>query len=72
MQGMSGVPTRRLGGAWACWRTYRTRLHEQLRRVFERQRQRAALGRLDERLLRDVGLTREQARREVAKPPWRD
>ena len=40
--------------------------------VYARQRQRAALARLDERLLRDVGLTVDQARREAAKPPWRD
>lgn len=37
----------------------------------ERNRQRRALGELDDRLLRDVGLTRAAARRECAKPFWR-
>lgn len=37
----------------------------------ERARQRAALASLDERLLADVGLTREQARQEIRKPFWR-
>jgi uncharacterized protein YjiS (DUF1127 family) len=37
----------------------------------ERVRQREALKRLDDRLLDDVGLSREQARRETAKPFWR-
>jgi uncharacterized protein YjiS (DUF1127 family) len=36
-----------------------------------RARQRKALKRLDDRLLDDVGLSREQARRETAKPFWR-
>lgn len=44
----------------------------QLRWVVARQRQRHALARLDARLLRDVGLSVEQARAEAAKPPWRD
>ena len=35
-----------------------------------RIRQRRALARLDDRLLRDVGLSRDQARREAAKPFW--
>jgi uncharacterized protein YjiS (DUF1127 family) len=37
----------------------------------ERVRQREALKRLDDRLLDDVGLSREQARREAAKPFWK-
>ena len=37
----------------------------------ERVHQREALKRLDDRLLDDVGLSREQARRETAKPFWR-
>ena len=37
---------------------------------FERGRQRRALAELDDRLLRDIGVTFEQARREAAKPLW--
>lgn len=36
-----------------------------------RRRQRQALAELDQHLLDDVGLTREQARREAGKPFWR-
>ncbi|MCP5306738.1 MAG: DUF1127 domain-containing protein [Chromatiaceae bacterium] len=49
--------------AIAWWQVVRT--------VADRQRQRAALARLDARLLRDVGITPEQARREAGKAPWR-
>lgn len=37
----------------------------------ERRRQRWALARLDDALLRDVGLTRHDVRLEVEKPFWR-
>lgn len=37
----------------------------------ERGRQRSALARLDDHLLRDIGRSREQAARECAKPVWR-
>lgn len=40
--------------------------------VCERQRQRRALARLDERLLRDVGIRADQARAEAGKLPWQD
>jgi uncharacterized protein YjiS (DUF1127 family) len=36
-----------------------------------RARQRRALARLEPDLLRDIGITPEQARREAAKPSWR-
>ena len=36
----------------------------------ERSRQRMALAELDDRLLRDIGVTSAQARREAAKPFW--
>jgi len=36
-----------------------------------RRRQRLDLGDLDDRLLGDIGLTREEARRECAKRFWR-
>lgn len=39
---------------------------------FARWKQRRALARLDGRLLEDIGVTREQANREAAKPFWRD
>jgi uncharacterized protein YjiS (DUF1127 family) len=37
----------------------------------ERSRQRRALADLDDRLLRDIGLTRDEARRECANPFWK-
>lgn len=42
-----------------------------LPRWLERCRQRAALASLDDRLLRDVGLTAGEAQAEAAKPFWR-
>jgi uncharacterized protein YjiS (DUF1127 family) len=36
----------------------------------ERSRQRRALADLDDRLLRDIGLTRDEARRECGNPFW--
>lgn len=35
-----------------------------------RRRDRRALARLDQHLLRDIGLSRDEARSEVAKPFW--
>jgi len=37
----------------------------------EKARQRAALKNLDDRMLKDIGLTREQAMREARKPFWK-
>ena len=42
-----------------------------LARFAARRRQRQALAVLDARLLRDVGITPDQARAEAAKPFWR-
>ena len=42
-----------------------------LRAASERRRQRLAMAELNDDLLRDIGLTREQARRECAQPFWR-
>ncbi|WP_159589915.1 DUF1127 domain-containing protein [Chelativorans xinjiangense] len=40
-------------------------------RIEERRRQRLHLSELDDHLLADVGLTREDVRRECASPFWR-
>jgi uncharacterized protein YjiS (DUF1127 family) len=37
-----------------------------------RQRQRTCLARLDDRMLRDMGISRLEAERESRKPFWRD
>jgi uncharacterized protein YjiS (DUF1127 family) len=37
----------------------------------ERSRQRRALAELDDHLLRDIGLTRDEAQRECANPFWK-
>jgi uncharacterized protein YjiS (DUF1127 family) len=42
-----------------------------LRLWYERDRQRNALAKLDERMLRDIGITRVDAMRECRKPFWR-
>ena len=41
-----------------------------LRTWLQRSRQRRALAELDDRMLRDIGITRPQAEREAAKPFW--
>lgn len=48
------------------------RLVQSVARAHQRSRQRRALARLDARLLRDIGVSPEQARSETAKPFWRD
>lgn len=42
-----------------------------LRAAAERRRQRRALAMLDDHLLRDIGVTREQVLAEARRPPWR-
>lgn len=42
-----------------------------LRECLERAAQRRELAALDDRLLRDIGVTRAQARAEASKPFWR-
>jgi uncharacterized protein YjiS (DUF1127 family) len=39
--------------------------------ALERRRQRRALAELDDHLLKDIGLTRDDAREQAAKPFWR-
>lgn len=46
------------------------RLAALLLRLHERQRQRRALRELDDHLLHDIGVTREQAQAEGRKPFW--
>lgn len=47
------------------------RTPEQASLWYERSRQRRYLARLDERLLRDIGLDRATAELEISKPFWR-
>ena len=47
------------------------RLAAAIRQMAARSRQRRALARLDDTLLRDIGLTRRDVVREVGKPFWR-
>lgn len=56
----SGLPT-----------TPRVRWILALARMHDRWRQRQAMRELDERLLRDIGITREQAIKEAQKPFWK-
>jgi uncharacterized protein YjiS (DUF1127 family) len=47
------------------------RLAETVAAGHERRRQRSALARLDDRMLRDIGLTTADVEGEVMKPFWR-
>ena len=54
-------------------RSTQGRLHvwgSAIRMWLDRSRQHRALAELDDRLLRDIGVTSAQARREAAKPLW--
>lgn len=59
-----------VGTATAWTRVFPGNLLARLRAALARHEARQALARMDDRLLADVGLTREQARREAAKPFW--
>ena len=61
----------RLGRQTAITSTVFPRWLAALRRMHERWRQRQDLRELDDHLLGDIGITREQARREARKPFWR-
>ncbi|HYD65677.1 DUF1127 domain-containing protein [Azospirillum sp.] len=70
---------RKAGGIPAAWwpgaldgvRRQAARLGAPLTAMVERARQRQALAKLDDALLRDIGLTRAEARREAEKPIWK-
>jgi uncharacterized protein YjiS (DUF1127 family) len=63
--------------AYSTWRKERAPIHPfaaafmLFARWIERARQRYALARLDDRELRDIGITRVEAAREAGKPFWR-
>jgi uncharacterized protein YjiS (DUF1127 family) len=64
----------RLRGAPRSRETLRRRalqLSQWLGVMRQRRRQRVALASLDDRLLDDIGVSAEAARREAAKPAWR-
>jgi uncharacterized protein YjiS (DUF1127 family) len=48
-----------------------TRLFDGVLVWLERARQRRHLGQLDDRLLRDIGLSRAEVENEIARPFWR-
>jgi uncharacterized protein YjiS (DUF1127 family) len=59
-------------GKRSCRQSYgRTRFWRWCARRSARSRQREALSRLDDRLLEDIGVTRQQANAEAAKPYWK-
>lgn len=61
----------RVGRGGTCRPALLTRLLRYVLTGIQRHRQRRALGQLDERLLRDIGITPRQARQEADKPFWR-
>ena len=60
---------------WRVWRMLSTAIdrsrRHQIWRELDKARQRGLLKHLDDRLLDDIGLTREQADREARKPFWK-
>jgi uncharacterized protein YjiS (DUF1127 family) len=55
----------------ALWRWSSLRFVDMLLQFHERARQRQALMALDDRLLKDIGVSRADAEREANKPFWR-
>jgi uncharacterized protein YjiS (DUF1127 family) len=60
------IPAPFTGWGRMCWR-----VAARLLRLYDRQLQRRMLLELDDRMLTDIGLTREQAQTEGRKPFWR-
>ena len=52
------------------WPDWFRELAPAIARMWEKRLQRQQLLDLDDRLLRDIGITREQAEKEAAKRPW--
>jgi uncharacterized protein YjiS (DUF1127 family) len=60
-----------LGGLWLAWLASRLRhLPDQLLMWLERSRQRRVLGAMDDRMLRDIGVSRGAAFAETRKWFW--
>lgn len=59
------IPAPFTGWGRTCWR-----VAARLLRFYDRQQQRRILLELDDRMLADIGLTREQAEAEGRKPFW--
>jgi uncharacterized protein YjiS (DUF1127 family) len=65
-----------LSQSCSVWRPARSPLYplgawRMIARWIERARQRDALARLDDAMLRDIGITRAEAARECERPFWR-
>jgi uncharacterized protein YjiS (DUF1127 family) len=58
-------------GYWDFRRKPRVGLAVWIKTAAERWRQRRALAEIDDRMLRDMGISRSQAMAEAAKPFWR-
>jgi len=63
-------PAQRWRGWTAATTAALVRWLTELARTHERWRQRQDLRELDDHLLRDIGITRAQAKREASKPYW--
>jgi uncharacterized protein YjiS (DUF1127 family) len=66
----SFAPAPHLGAPAKSWQVWLGRLTGRIRRLLSKRRERLALARLDDHLLRDIGLSRAEALKEAAKPFW--
>jgi uncharacterized protein YjiS (DUF1127 family) len=71
MSGAGGAASSRHGGAETRRPAWATRFLGWCAWCSARSRQRRALAQLDDRLLKDIGKTRQQAMTEAAKPFWK-
>jgi uncharacterized protein YjiS (DUF1127 family) len=65
------VPIVRPGSVTIPWRNVLLAGTAAVSTILTRRAQRIALSELDDHLLRDIGLSRADARRELSKPFWR-